>query len=369
MRVLRIAVKHYRNLETAALCPGAGTNVIYGENAQGKTNLMEAVWLFTGGHSFRGARDGELVQFGQNGCELTLDFFAQEREQTATLTIIDGKRQAEINGVPQRSAAALVGRFCAVIFSPEHLALVKGGPALRRSFLDGALCQSRPTYAKQFMLYQRTLRQRNTLLKEILRRADLRSTLDIWDEKLAHYGTQLIHQREHYLAILSESVKDIYRGISQGRETLGIAYKSSLRRAGTDALNEQDFFRALYAARQSDLAMGCTGVGPHRDDMELTVDGVSARAFGSQGQQRSIVLAMKLAEAQALETLTGETPVILLDDVLSELDAGRQDYLLHHVAGRQVFLTCCDPHILRDFRGETLFEVQAGRVLSPLVPE
>jgi DNA replication and repair protein RecF len=362
LKILRFTFQNYRNLEEDSIFPCEGTNLIYGKNAQGKTNLLEAMWLFTGGHSFRGAKDGELVRFGEASCTLGLEFFSEEREQTAKMTIRGGKREAEINGILKRSAAALVGKFCAVIFSPEHLALVKGGPALRRSFLDGALCQSRPAYAKQFVLYQRTLQQRNTLLKDIPRHRELLGTLEIWDEKLAKYGAELIRQREEYLSFISEPVKEVYRGISQGKEELEIFYQCSLRRKREGPMQDGDFYEALEASRNTDIALGYTASGPHRDDMELKVDGISARSFGSQGQQRSIVLAMKLAEAQVLQQITGEAPVIFLDDVMSELDAGRQDYLLNHVKGRQVFLTCCDPNSIRDFQQGALFHVESGKV-------
>lgn len=368
MKILQFSCEHFRNLTVPDFSPHPGMNVLYGQNAQGKTNLLEAMWLFTGGHSFRGVKDADLIGFGHNSCTLNLRFSAQEREQDACLSIASGKRQLELNGIPKRSAVSLVGTFCAVLFSPEHLAFVKGGPAQRRAFLDTALCQSRPAYAKQFALYQRTLQQRNSLLKDIPRHPELLDTLDIWDHKLSAYGSYLVRQRREYLSLIAQPVQEMYHGISRGKEQLSVAYLSSVRHDMEKPFEQPDFYQALRNARTADLAFGYTAAGPHRDDLDLRVDGISARLFGSQGQQRSIVLAVKLAEAQALEHLCGEPPVIFLDDVLSELDAGRQDFLLNHLKNRQVFLTCCDPSAVHNLGQGSSFSVQAG-VISPEMPE
>lgn len=366
MKILQVSCQQFRNLKDTGFAPHPCMNVLYGQNAQGKTNLLEAMWLFTGGHSFRGVKDNDLVAFGASSCTLELRFFAQEREQTASLSLINGKRQVSMNDIPQRSAVSLVGTFCAVLFSPEHLAFVKGGPAQRRAFLDTALCQSRPAYAKQFALYQRTLQQRNSLLKDIPRHPELLDTLDIWDHKLSLYGSYLVRHRQEYLSLIAQPVQEMYHGISRGREQLSVSYLSSIRCDPEKPFTEAAFYQALVGARASDLAFGYTAAGPHRDDLDLRVDGVSARLFGSQGQQRSIVLAVKLAEAQALEQLCGEPPVIFLDDVLSELDAGRQDFLLNHLKNRQVFLTCCDPDSIEQLGHGSLFSVQDG-VISPAI--
>lgn len=330
-------------------------NVIYGRNAQGKTNLLEAMWLFTGGRSFRGARDGELVAFGQDKATLNLQFYSEEREQEAELTVQNGRRSAALNGVPKRSPAELVGKFRAVLFSPEHLSLIKSGPALRRNFMDAALCQVKPAYAPLLSRYNHTLVQRNALLKDIPRHAELLDTLEIWDDRLARYGDAIAKERASYIEKLEGPARELYAGISENKECFGIQYQKSA----------ENLREALAAARRDDLQSGHTTVGPHRDDLEVTVDGVSARAFGSQGQQRSLVLALKLAEADVLEQESGETPVILLDDVMSELDTGRQNYLLNRLDGRQVFLTCCEPDAVKRLEDGALFEVRRGELYVP----
>jgi DNA replication and repair protein RecF len=350
VKIIHIRYEDYRNLSAGEMSPDGGINVIFGKNAQGKTNLLEAMWLFTGGRSFRGSRDADLVARGRRRALLDLTFFSGEREQTARLAVEGGTRSAVLNGVPKRSAAGLVGVFCAVMFSPEHLALVRDGPVFRRNFMDTALCQIRPGYAVLLARYRHTLVQRNALLKDIPRHSELLGTLSVWDEKLARYGREIVKSREEYLTWISGPVRGIYAGICENREQIGLKYQKS-----AENLNE-----ALLKNRAADIAAGHTGAGPHRDDLLIEIDGLSARAFGSQGQKRSAVLALKLAEAEVLFRRTGERPVVLLDDVMSELDAGRQDYLLNHLENCQVFITCCEADAVRRLRGGARFEMEAG---------
>lgn len=352
MKILSLSCQSYRNLDEVRFMPQPGVNVIWGENAQGKTNLLEAIWLFTGGHSFRGIKDSELVQHGAAGTKLELAFYSEEREQSASLTIEGGRRHAKLNEVPLRSSNGLVGHFCAVIFSPEHISLVREGPANRRNFLDAALCQIKPGYVRLLNRYQRTLSQRNALLKDIPRHRELAETLPIWDVRLVQDGLQIVSQRKKYLARLTTAASQIYSGLSHGKEQLGLAYLNTA----------EDFGNALHAGRARDIRQGFTGVGPHRDDMGILLDGASARSYGSQGQKRSIVLALKLAEAAMLEETTGEKPVVLLDDVLSELDSSRQDYLLNHLLDCQVFITCCEPEQAQCLCGGGLYQVENGCV-------
>nr|WP_255575681.1 DNA replication/repair protein RecF [Caproiciproducens faecalis] len=346
--------ENYRNIRRCVIIPQNGINIIYGKNAQGKTNLLEAVWLFTGGRSFRGAKDADLILQGEAGAKLSLEFFSGERVQTAEITIENGRRSAALNGIPQKNASGLVGKFFSVIFSPEHIALVREGPSQRRDFIDAALCQIKPGYAALLARYNRTLNQRNTLLKDIPRHAELMDTLEIWDEKLASYGEAVVLGRMDYIHKIREPVKEIYAGISQHTETIDLTYQKSAENLKT----------ALKASRREDVALGHTSVGPHRDDMDISIDQRCARSFGSQGQKRSAVLALKLAEAEMLYRQTGERPVILLDDVMSELDSGRQDYLLNHLNSCQVFITCCEPGAIKQLREGALFEMDSGTLIK-----
>ena len=370
MYITRLTTENFRNLRDGEVLPCQDVNVIYGGNAQGKTNLLEAFWLFTGGHSFRGAKDSELPRLAAAGggnmprAALTLDFFSEGRMQAAALHIENGRRSSVINGVKKKTGSALVGKMRGVIFSPEHLLLVKEGPARRRSFIDGALCQLKPGYAGLLGIFQRALLQRNALLKDLVRFPELTDTLAVWDARFAKLGGEVMAERAAYVQRLAPKVQEIYFGISKGREGLMVSYAPAVKaEEGLDSQQaEQALLQELARTRRSDIRAGFTTTGPHRDDLEITLDGLSARVYGSQGQQRSAVLALKLAEAEALSQLTGEPPVVLLDDVMSELDQSRQDYLLNHLHGRQVFITCCSPETVSRMETGRRFRVEAGQV-------
>ena len=371
MYVQRLATQQFRNLEDGEFFPCEGVNVIYGDNAQGKTNLLEGLWLFTGGHSFRGAKDSELSRLdretGNNvpAAALALDFFSEERMQKAVLQIENGKRRSVINGVQKKTGSALVGKVRAVIFSPEHLLLVKEGPSRRRSFIDGALCQLKPSFAGALSSYNRTLLQRNALLKDINKFPELRDTLEVWDARLVKLGVTVMAERKAYVDKAAQTVQDIYDGISSGREKIEIRYAPSIKTFEESFSKEEVeelFLKELKRTLRSDMKSGFTSFGPHRDDLDIELNGLSARSYGSQGQQRSAVLALKLAEAETLSKISGETPIVLLDDVMSELDQSRQDYLLNHLHGRQVFLTCCSPETVSLQETGKRFRVEAGKI-------
>lgn len=372
MNVTSLAWKHCRNLSGGEMRPSQDVNVIYGDNAQGKTNLLELLWIYTGGRSFRGAKDAELVELGFAHAESEMAFFAEGRAQTARIEIINGRRKCYKNDIAQKSAAGMVGGFCAVVFAPTHLSLVRDGPSERRRFLDAAICQTKPTYAGLLARYNRVIEQRNALLKELNMRPSLAVTLPEWDEKTAQLAALVTETRLRYLQKLQPAAEETYFGISSEREKLTIRYQwagGSEQPAEETAVEQeiptaaellQHMRKTLEAAQRADRAAGFTTVGPHRDDFSLCINGLSARSFGSQGQQRSAVLALKLGEAAVLSTSLGESPVILLDDVLSELDAMRQDYLLNRMEGRQVFITCCEPTPVLRLRGGQSFHMQGG---------
>lgn len=344
MRVLAVKFENYRNLKNDIIQPCEGVNIIYGDNAQGKTNLLEAIWLFCGGHSFRSSKDSETIKWDKDYARLEMRFFGQEREQTAKILINSGKKQVEINGVEKKSAAALIEKFCAVVFSPEHLNLIKRGPSQRRKFIDSAICREKLQNAVILSKYNRVLVQRNSLLKDIYRRPSLEETLSVWDEPLIMNGAMLIKKRMDYVEMLSQRAKNYHNGISKNSENLEINYVSSIEAKISDSADEiaEKFRKKLEDNRKDDIRTGITNFGPHRDDIEILINGKNTRAFGSQGQQRSAVLSLKLAEASVLRERMGEEPVILLDDVLSELDSKRQDFLLNELKDCQVFITCCE---------------------------
>lgn len=369
MYISRIIYENFRNLKNDEIIPEKEINVIYGENAQGKTNLLEMIWLFTGGHSFRGAKDSEIPKFdpntGKNSIQTKIkaEFFKEERNQNAILQILRGRRSSVINGVEKKTGSALIGKICAVIFSPEHLQLIKDGPLGRRNFVDSAICQINPLYVKTLALYNRLLMQRNALLKDISRHHDLADTLDVWNIRLAKYGALVMYERYKYLSYISPKCSEIYNGIAKGREDMEISYQPNVQfdfnYFSIESL-ENEILSSLENTKIADIKCGHTLSGPHRDDVEVKIAGISARMFGSQGQQRSAVLSMKLAEAEILEDKTGESPIILLDDVMSELDPGRQDYLLNQLAHKQVFISCCAPETVNLMQKGKLFLVKDG---------
>lgn len=362
MIVTALAYEDFRNLETGSIQPDEGVNIIYGSNAQGKTNLLEAIWFFTGGRSFRGAKDSDTVAFEKEKAALHMDFSAEGRMQQADITI-DKRRTATLNGVLQSSPSRLAGHFCAVVFSPVHLSLIKDGPEGRRRFLDAAYCQLRPGYLRILTDYQRVLNQRNALLRTMRSGVGDSGALEVWNERLAITGAQVFAARTAYIRKLGPRAENIYEGISGGGENLFIHYHSAEGDETVPPSEAQKKLKLLLdGSLSADLAAGFTTVGPHRDDLVVEIGGISARAYASQGQQRSAVLALKLAEASVLREVTGEQPIALLDDVMSELDIERQDYILNHIHGWQVFLTCCDPSAVMRLTAGRAFHMEKGHI-------
>lgn len=360
----KISLQNFRNISSLELEPGEGLNVIRGENAQGKTNLIEAFWLFTGMRSFRGAREGELIRFGQEEASVSCLFESEGRTQSARIQL-GAHRGVFLNEIRSPSACALCGKVNAVVFSPSHLALARDGPAERRRFLDEAIGQLYPTYQKNLNVYQKTLQQRGALLRDIQKNHSLLELLDTWDYHLARAGAQIIRLRARYIQMLCGRAEEVYRGLSGEREGLSVEYACALRHLvpGMEISSIREaFYRELLETREQDIRLGSTSIGPHRDEVSLLLDGQSARLYGSQGQQRSCVLALKLAECGIIESSTGNRPVILLDDVLSELDSRRRAYLLTCMQAHQVLITCCEEDPLIQGDRAQVFTIENGRI-------
>ncbi len=365
MKINSIELNNFRNLSSVHLSAESGVNVIYGENAQGKTNIIEGIWLFTGLKSFRGSKDNELIKFDEEFAKISLDFEDSVRNKKCDIIISDKKKNIFLNQVPLKSTGELMGNFYAVIFSPNHLSLIKDGPGERRKFLDTALCQLKPSYVQALGCYKKTLVQRNALLKDIYMNSELYDVLDAYDEQLAKYSSYIIKERIKYIKILSDYSKEIYSGISERKEEMNIKY--SFLQNTDENISIEDIYNLqkekIKETRKEDILNKTTSVGPHRDDIEILINNINSRAFGSQGQQRSCALALKLGESEIIKKVTGETPVALLDDVMSELDEKRQNYILNHIKDRQVFLTCCDPsQVLRLWEGKS-FLIKGGEIV------
>lgn len=353
MKAEKLSGRNFRNLLPFEVELCDGMNVIYGDNAQGKTNFIEALWLFTGAKSFRTQKDIELVAFGQSIADLELSFITGGIRREAKLNITN-RRNAELDTKKLKSASALAGNFCAVVFSPSDLQIVKEGPALRRRFMDLAIYQLYPNYGSILKEYTRAVTQRNALLKGmqgVLREDPM---LDAFENEIALLGEKIINYRLKYCAHVTNNASDIYSQLSSMREELCVEYMPS---SETEELAER-----LFRARKTDIFSGITSVGPHRDDLDFKINGISARSFGSQGQQRSVALSLKLAEAKTLKDITGEQPVTILDDVMSELDPDRQSFILNHIKDWQVFLTCCDHANVKPLKEGKVFTVSGGKI-------
>ena len=362
MKITKLELENFRNIERLTMEPGEQVNIIHGSNAQGKTNLLEAVWLFTGMRSFRGSRDAEMVRKDSAGFKINAEYFYDNMEQAGSLSFFE-KKQATQNGVTLGSGTELGERFKAVVFAPSHLSMVEDGPAVRRKFIDSAIFQIRPVYAKILLEYSRSVTQRNAVLKDVSSHSELYDMLEAFEAGIAVNGAKIMDFRRRYADKISTLAYEFYQGISKGREELFVSYSPSLCVTGkTPGEIYPQLLEALKSSRAEDMISGVTGIGPHRDEFSITIGELSAREYASQGQKRSSVLALKLSEAEVLRQSFDESPVILLDDVLSELDKTRQDYILNRLEGWQVFVTCCDPkQAARVTKGRT-FKMENGEL-------
>ena len=348
MRAKKITVRDFRNIKEATVEFADGINVIYGDNAEGKTNLLEALYFAAIGKSFRGQHVGELIRFGEKQAHLLLDFHSQGRDQSISLGFCGSRvRAAEKNRVKCRRMSELVGSFRAVLFCPEHLSLIKDGPAERRQFLDIAISAAEPLYLSALQRYNRVLKQRNALIKAAEKDMDLfLATVGVWSEQLAREAAYIARSRARYVKNAAAVVAECFADMTGEREVPEILY---LGVGGRDCDEYEDLakteallLKKLSEKHQREIAAGTTLWGTHKDDIEVLLNGKSARSFCSQGQQRSLALALKIAEGELCKRDSGEYPVLLFDDVLSELDRGRREYLLRHVCDKQVIMTTCE---------------------------
>lgn len=354
MKVNKLCCKNFRNIEFAEIFPCDSMNVICGENAQGKTNLLESIWLFTGAKSFRSAKDNNFLRFGEKKAVCELFFESEGIEKEAKIEIID-KRKAFLNGNQLKSPSLLAGNFNAIVFSPNDLRIVTDGPSLRRKFLDIALGQLYPSYIEILRKYTRAVTQRNQLIKDYRYDSTVSIMLDVFEEEISQEGKKIVDYRRKYIEKLNSYLPKVYHGISSGKEILETSYITYD--------DSTDLAELLLYSRKEDMYSGVTSIGPHRDDIEFKINGIDVRKFGSQGQKRSVALSLKLAEAEVIKEKTGECPTFLLDDIMSELDPNRQDFILNHIDGMQTFLTCCDPSNFKNLKAGKIINVKEGKVL------
>lgn len=362
MNIEKAVIKNFRNIENMELEPSNGINVIYGENGHGKTNIIESFWLFTGCNSFRTRKNIELINKDSKFSELFIQFFSNSREQDAKI-IINDKKEAFLNGIKQNSPRKFLGEFQAVVFSPSVLSVIRDGPSEKRKFIDIAISLIKPNYAALLSKYNKTVIQRNSLLKQIGAEKKGEDLLFVFDEELARCGGKIIDYRLKYLNDLRSEAPQIYSEISNGREKMKISYVNSLKENGKNNVEWSEIlYKNLSENHEKDIIRQATSFGPHKDDLEIFLDDMNVRNYGSQGQQRSCALSLKIGEATILKNVSGEQPIALMDDVMSELDENRQKYLMKFFEGWQVFITCCDPSHRSKINSDKVFEICDGRI-------
>ena len=372
MRLTKIKLDGFKNLRDIEFLPDEGYNVISGENAQGKTNLLEALWLFTGCRSFRKTRERDYLSF--SGCPMKAEvmFHDGRREQKLLCEMSPKSREKKItiNGIPVRQTSRLFEIYHCVAFTPDDTELITGGPEVRRSFLDLCFSQLHRRGVAAVRRYQLILSQRNAVLKQRLPSAQTEAVLDIWDRQLASVGTYISLRRQSYTGRLSEVCGSLYGRISSGTEKIGINYRSQIFGKNPSFVPdntgdyENMYYERLRSSREQDRELGFTTCGVHRDDTELLINDVSAREFGSQGQKKSLALAMKLSQAQLYGSAKNESPIVLLDDVMGELDRSRQEVVYTIVKNMQVFITTCHDEVLITEPEGLRIVLKDGRIIS-----
>jgi DNA replication and repair protein RecF len=360
----------YKNLCGIDIALDKKLNIFCGDNAQGKTNLIESIWLCTGCKSFRGTRDKDFIGFNSEAADICLDFSDSQRTQEIVFKVKKANvkdKTITLNGVKLPLLSRLFGSFKAVIFTPEDLELSKGSPDNRRTFVDLSVAQIKPSYVAALNKYNNILVQRNALLKNIGMGLAEPSALDIWDEQLAKTGAYISVLRYTYCTKLNNYTNKLYSDLTQSKENLQLYYQSTIYKE-LDGKTDYDgeLFKIYYGRLKNnaddDIRAGFTLAGVHRDDIITRIDSLNTREFGSQGQARSVALVMKLAQAQILTAETGEAPVMLLDDVLSELDISRQRFILGSIDDMQVLITCCDSKFISEMSGGKVFYIKNGQV-------
>ena len=360
MYIESIRLNNFRNYESLEMNFDQGTNILYGDNAQGKTNILEAVYLAGTSKSHKGSKDREMIRFENE--ESHIRMMVKKGDLSYKIDMHLRKNKAKgvaINGLPIRKARELLGVVNLVFFSPEDLNIIKNGPGERRRFLDSELCQLDGVYITELAGYNHIVNQRNRLLKDCYMNPGLKGTLDVWDMQMVDYGKKIIGKREAFVEELNEIARGLHKGLTGGIEELEILYEPSVTAA--------EFEDKLSRNRERDLRMKLTSVGPHRDDFCVKVNGIDIRRYGSQGQQRTAALSLKLSEIYLVKKKIRDTPVLLLDDVLSELDSSRQTYLLESIHDIQTLITCTglDDFVSHQFKINRVFQVVKGHVYMP----
>ena len=358
MYIQSLELKNYRNYDRLIIEFSSGTNILYGDNAQGKTNILEAVYLGATTKSHRGSKDKEIIRFGENEAHIRIHLMKQDIGHQIDMHLKKSRTKgAAIDQIPIKRSSDLLGFVPVIFFSPEDLSIIKNGPSERRKFLDIELSQLEKMYLHQLSSYNKVMAQRNNLLKQLVYQRELLDTLDSWDLQLVKYGSEVIRYRRKFIEDLNEIIREIHKNLTGKKEKIVLKYDYSV--------NYDEFLTVLQRKREIDLKYASTGAGPHRDDIEFLVNGIDIRRFGSQGQQRTAALSLKLAQIELVKRQTGETPILLLDDVLSELDSSRKNYLLDSIKDIQTLITCTglEEFINSHLQIDKMFQVKSGKIV------
>lgn len=359
MIIKSLELTNFRNYDSLSIQFDKGTNILYGDNAQGKTNILEAIHLSATTKSHKGSKDRDIIKFGREEGHIRTYLEKDGMEVKVDMHLRNSKSKViAINGQKIKKASELLGILNVVLFSPEDLSIIKNGPSERRRFVDMELCQLDPFYLYNLNHYNKIVDQRNSLLKDLYLNPSLRDTLSIWDSQLVSFGSKIIERRKVFVDQINDIICEIHNKLSGGRETLVIQYEPDV--------TIEDFEKKCQLNQERDIKYKQTSTGPHRDDFSFLIGDIDVRKFGSQGQQRTAALSLKLSEIELVKKISKDTPVLLLDDVLSELDSNRQNFLLNHIGEIQTIITCTglDDFINNRFEINKIFKVVNGIVNS-----
>ena len=354
MYIENIKLNHFRNYEQLELQLNPNINIFYGDNAQGKTNILESIFLCSFGKSFRTTKEKEMIQFYEDKC--LVEIFYQKKDRDGKIKIeIGNKKEISINGIRIKKLSELLGNINIVIFTPEDINILKNGPANRRRFLDIMIGQLKPNYVYHLNMYLKTMEQRNNYVRQIKEENRPEEMLEIWDEKLAEYGEKIYHYRNEFIHKISNKINRIHKSITDEKEEIKIEYISN-------CINREEYLQLLKERRKLDIIKGYTTKGIHRDDFVIYINGKEVSSFGSQGQNRTAVLSLKLSELQVVYEEIGEYPILLLDDFMSELDEKRRKNFLNNIKNTQVILTGTDKMELTNIDYK-MFHIKSGKII------
>lgn len=366
--IKKISLKNFRNYQSLDIEIGEGVNIFYGQNAQGKTNILESIYMSSTGKSHRTQKDTELIRWNNDEARIKIDFQKENDEKSVEIYLNRNiKKQIKMNGVKLNRIGELIGNLNTVIFSPDHMKIVKEGPVERRRFMDIILSQVKPGYYYNLVQYLKVLEQRNKLLDEARNNRSILKTMDIWNDQLSGFGTKIIMTRNDFVDRINDIAAETHNRISNGKESLKLLYNSSVEYQNSSESDiKNSFLNALDKSINKDIKRGATHKGPHRDDILFYINGTEVKTYSSQGQQRTVLLSLKISELKYIEDETEELPILLLDDVFSELDTERQKYLVDFIKEIQTIITCTDVEYLEKLKlgSSMIYNVVNGMVIK-----